>query len=77
MPHLDASTLERLAGLERDLKQAMAMAMQPKFDDARRMYWQARARTIQAQIEVIEQMAESSRLTFEGLEAARQEELLP
>ena len=75
MPHLDASTLERLAGLERDLKQAAAMATQPKFTATRRMYWQARARTIQAKIEVIEQMAESSRLAFEGLEAARQEGL--
>ena len=77
MPHLDASTLERLAGLERDLKQAMAMAMQPKFDDARRMYWQARARMIQAQIEVIEELAECTQLEFADLERRRQEGLLP
>ena len=76
MPHLDSDTVERLAKLERDLKQAQAMATQPKFTPTRRMYWQGHARIIQAQIEVIEQMAESSQMAFAELENVRQGSLL-
>ena len=73
---MQAETVQRLAQLERDLKHAMAMATQPRFTQSRRVYWQMHARTIQAQIEVIEQMAESSQMAFAEIESIRQEGLL-
>lgn len=74
MEHLPSDTVQRLAKLERKLEDAQALAKWSCWP-TERMRWQARARTIQAQIEVLETMAQSSQQAFGELERARQEEL--
>ena len=77
MPHLHLSSeqLEELAQLERDMKQWVAIATNPKVGDARKITAQLHARRCQARIEVIQELSGYSQLEFAKLEAARQEEL--
>lgn len=77
MAHLPSDTVQRLARLERQLKEAQWKASSlPESEATRRIYWQVHARTLQSRIEDLEAMAQSSQLAFEELEDVRQESLL-
>lgn len=60
MAHLLSDILHRLANHEWLLKRVRAKAEDPELSSEDRMKWQKRARTVQAQIKVLEQMAEAS-----------------
>ena len=59
MAHLPSDIIQKLAILEARLKYAQSMAENHRLSATRRMYWQGRARTLQGQIEVLEEMAQT------------------
>jgi len=77
--NLSAEQVQRLAQLERDLKHAQACAMQPKYTDARRAYWQGRVKAIREEIAELEFTAQVNARTIQArievLEEMRQEAL--